>query len=327
MRNWQRFALGGLAGAAIAAVLTAFVSASRPEAAAEPVPEPEPEPKKHPLDGKKILVVGNSYAFYGKMVVNQPSVEFSARKNDRGMLKTLCAKNGAQVSVTNWTFGAHQFFDLFGDSCTVTGRACTGSDHKPALTDRCYDYVVLSACGREFRYDWVPQIQQIMDFFRAENPDVRFVFLVNPAQYGYNPYTAEVRTDVLEKMDTLRDMGIRVADWGRIVCDIIDGTAVVPGSTFSYDKNSFIVNQSDKDGYHPNLLAGYITTLVTYCAMTGEKAVDQPDDFVKAFDPEGFRQKYYANNLYQTNFVEILNSETEMDALRQLVDSYLDTEK
>lgn len=350
MKKWQRFAIAGLAGAVLAAVLAACTSAPKPEPIAEPAPEPTPEPtpepvpepapepvpeptpepeaepEKHPLDGKKILVVGNSFAYYGKMVLVQSSQELSARQNDRGMLKTLCAKNGAQVNVTNWTFGTHQFNDIFG-GCCAAGKNCDGVDHTLGLTDRYYDWVILSGCGREYKYDWVPQVQQIMDFFRAENPDVQFVFLVNPAQYGINPYTTETCTEVLAQMDTLRDMGIRVADWGKIVRDLIDGTVTVPGGTFSYDQNSFIIRQSAKDGYHPNLLAGYLTTLVTYCAMTGEKAADQPDSFLKAFDAKAFRDQYYSYGDAATNFVEILNSKTELAGLRELLDQYNEAAK
>ncbi len=39
-------------------------------------------------------------------------------------------------------------------------------------------------------------------------------------------------------------------------------------ASYAYNKNSFVVS----DGYHSNALAGYITTLTAYCAVTGEKA-------------------------------------------------------
>ena len=63
-----------------------------------------------------------------------------ARSNDKGYFYQICKNNGAEVAVTNWTFGNHTFTDLF-EECSAD-RGCNGVDHSSYLTDRSFDYVV-----------------------------------------------------------------------------------------------------------------------------------------------------------------------------------------
>ena len=89
------------------------------------------------------------------------------------------------------------------------------------------------------------------------------------------------------------------------------------------------LKQYSKLHHHENLLAGYLTTLFTYCAITGESAVGQPYDFCDdssldpLFDLEAFREENYPGGASDTNFVEIFRSQADMDGLQQLVDTYL----
>jgi hypothetical protein len=106
--------------------------------------------------------------------------------------------------------------------------------------------------------------------------------------------------------------------------DISEGNVSVPGATLPYNRSSFVVS---KDDHHENLLAGYITTLMVYCAITGESAVGQPYDFCDnseinpLFDLDAFKEKNYPDA--QTNFEEIFRSEADMLGLQQLADEYL----
>ena len=119
-----------------------------------------------------------------------------------------------------------------------------------------------------------------------------------------------------------------VVDWGALVNDIITGKTTVPGTTQTYDQNSFIISKSESDGFHPNMLTGYITALMTYCAITGESAQGQTFNFGDSdllFGTaaiEAFRSKYYTYRPI-TNFPAILTSETEMTGIQQLIDQYL----
>jgi hypothetical protein len=94
-----------------------------------------------------------------------------------------------------------------------------------------------------------------------------------------------------------------------------------------------VVAKSAKDGYHPNLLSGYITTLMTYCAITGAKAKGKTydfcndaslnDKFAKAewFSFQGFKDKYYMFG--STNFIEIFSSKNDMRGIQGLIDKHL----
>jgi hypothetical protein len=84
------------------------------------------------------------------------------------------------------------------------------------------------------------------------------------------------------------------------------------------------------DGYHPNLLSGYINALMTYCVITGETAVGQPTNLENGLET-GYAEQYklsnYIANFYKnrkTNFDKILASESEMLAIQKLVDRYIE---
>jgi hypothetical protein len=92
-------------------------------------------------------------------------------------------------------------------------------------------------------------------------------------------------------------------------------------------KNSFVISKSAKDGYHPNQLTGYITALMTYCAITGESAVGQPYDFWNdtsldgRFSSDLFISTYYTHG--STNYPDIFASGADMRGLQELIDRYL----
>ena len=127
-------------------------------------------------------------------------------------------------------------------------------------------------------------------------------------------------------VDALKEENVRICNWGGMLHDISQGNTQVPGATLPYLRSSFV---NSLDDHHENLLAGYITTLFVYCAITGESAVGQPygfcDDITlnQLFDLEAFREKNYPGSVGQTNFVEIFRSEADMAGLQQLVDEYL----
>ena len=118
-----------------------------------------------------------------------------------------------------------------------------------------------------------------------------------------------------------------MVDWGALVCDIINGDVKVPGATQEYNFNSFVISKSKEDGFHENMLAGYITALMTYCAITGESAQGQPWSFEDevGFDTaamDKYRAQYYLYNP-ETNFDAVLRSEADMKGIQQLMDQYL----
>ena len=274
------------------------------------------------LQGKKIIFVGNSYTFWGQTVLFKgPSVlDQAKRSNDRGYFYQLCKAKGIDVSVTNWTFGGHDITDMFGGPCNRGDDKCQGEHHEYYLQDRYYDYVCIQPYKEtEYKGDIVEHLKYTMDLFRQANPNVCFLLLV-PQMAPEKGYAW------LQGVAALKDENVRICNWGGMLHDICQGTTQVPGATLPYSRSSFV---NSLDDHHENLLVGYLTTLFTYCAITGESAVGQPYDFCSditlnaLFDLEAFREKNYPGGAAETNFVEIFRSQADMAGLQQLVDTYL----
>ena len=190
------------------------------------------------LEGKKICFVGNSFTWFSRCVIKkeQSIREQALRENDEGYFYQLCKANGVNVSVTNWTWGAHSLKDLFG-GCCAANRGCDGADHLAELKDRYFDYVVIQeGSGAP---DFHNMLELAMRVFREANPDVKFIFMSHSSVHtGKNENYKEVRRS-LKDLDA---QGMMIADWGALVVDIFSGKTTVPGATQTYNKNSFIIN-------------------------------------------------------------------------------------
>ena len=288
------------------------------------------------LDGKSIIFIGNSYTYYGQTVLekSQKYLTQEERVNDTGYFYQLCKANGMDVKVTNWTFGGHGLEHLFGGNCSAN-RGCDGEDHKAYLVDRNYDYVVIQAGSGEISSNSImSDVYTIMDFFREANPNVQFVLLVPYAAYGTIGKTPTLQKKLLNSLKLLANEGVTIVDWGGLVMDILNGDVAVPGSKQVYEKNTFVIKKSETDGYHPNQLSGYITTTMTYCALTGASAMNQPYSFCGNtslrksgmgyfFNFTKFVEKFYTYDGATTNYPEILRSKVDMDGIRTLIDQHL----
>ena len=291
---------------------------------------------EHMLNGKKIIFIGNSYTYYGQTVLEKTQKELTQdiRSNDTGYFYQLCQDNGAEVEVTNWTFGGHSFEHLFGGDCAAN-RGCNSEDHASYLTDKKFDYVVMQA-GSGFACDeaFIEDVEKIMNFFKEVNADTKFVLLVQYSCYGTIGSNLYLMKNELNNLKILAEQGVTIVDWGGLVMNILDGKVQVPNSAVEYTKNTFVIAKSEKDGYHPNLLSGYITTLMTYCAITGESAQGKTYDFcndsslkpvdatsAKFFSFEGFISTYY--KIATTNFPDVFASKADMQGLQGLIDEHL----
>ena len=275
------------------------------------------------LDGKKVIFIGNSHTYYGKTVLEkkQSVLTQAARSNDQGYFYQICKSRGAEVSVTNWTFGNHDFTDLF-ENCTAD-RGCDGVDHLSHLTDRSFDYVIMQQGSSEGTPEqFVNKCNMVMDIFKAANPDVKFVLLVQRRAHEKN-------YSWLSGLKVLDEQGVIIVDWGKLIDDLITGETTVPGATLNYNQNSFIICKSSSDGYHPNMLTGYITSLMTYCAITGEAAEGQDCSFCgdtsinSHFSFSSFIGSYYTYNGATTNFDKVFASESDMAGIQRRIDQYL----
>lgn len=280
----------------------------------------------HILNGKKILMIGNSFTYYGNCVVHKERTDFELekRQNDEGYFYQICKSNGAEVSVVNWTWGGHALRDTFGEKCEYP-KECTGVNHFSYLNDLVYDYVYIQEGTRNLGAKSSVEIcKNLIKLFKDANPNVKFIFPVHVGFYILNGYK-----EILENVSEFEKLGMTIVGWGRLVNDIMKGIVKVPNGKAKYNKNSFIVNQSEKDGFHPNMLSGYITALMTYCAITGESAVGKDFSFCgdteanSAFDFKKYCDRYYTYDGATTNFPEVFASKEDMAGIQQLIDKYI----
>ena len=278
------------------------------------------------LNGKKILMIGNSFTYYGNCVVHKERsvLDLASRQNDEGYFYQIFKSNGAEVSVVNWTWGGHALRDTFAEKCEYP-KECTGVNHFSYLTDLAYDYVYIQEGTRNLGAETSLEIcKNLIKMFKDVNPDVKFIF---PVHVGY--YILDGYEDVFANVPEFEKLGMSVVGWGRLVNDIMTGKVKIPNAKETYNKNSFIVCQSEKDGFHPNMLSGYITALMTYCVITGESAVGKDYSFCMdtslnpAFDVNKYCGKYYTYNGATTNFPDIFKSPEDMKGIQELIDRYI----
>ena len=272
-------------------------------------------PFSESLNGKRVLFIGNSFMHYGKTVLYNTSSTEGGRRNDIGYFYQLCKSQGAEVEVVNWTFSGLSLQNIM-------------DKHIPNFKDYNYDYVLLN-CDRNSSHTiaaYEELLDKYIETFRTANPNVKMYLLVTSGAHNIS-VNETFPMDVLNNLDRIEAMGIRVLDWGKMVADIIRGETQVPGASLSYDKYSFVHNATALDGYHPNQLTGYIVSMFVYCAITGESAIGLPYDFwndstlSSQFDPAA-----YLNFGYQygpTNYQDIFASSSDMRGIQQLVDRYL----
>lgn len=289
------------------------------------------------MNGKRIIFIGNSYTYYGQTVLEKSSKRLTQkeRSGDKGYFYNLCLANGEETEITNWTFGGHSLENIFGGCCCAR-RGCDGEDHKAYLIDPYFDYVIIQpGSSKASSQGFLRDMEAVMSFFKAANPDVKFAVLVPYCAYGTIGSTITLASEFLNALKTVEAQGVTVINWGGLVMDILNGKVKVPGSVLNYTNNTFIIRKSAKDGYHPNQLSGYITTLMTYCALTGESAVDQPYGFCndESLRPNGYSSKffsfnnfvatYYTHNSPTTNYPEVFASKTDMLGIQALIDAHL----
>jgi len=292
--------------------------------ASAPAETTAPEEAKHPLDGKKIIIIGNSHTYVGKTVIDVVKTvrEQKPRENNKGLFYYICQANGIEVSVTNWCFSGHGLRHLFNAPCSIS--YCNNERHEDYLVDRYFDYVVVTpGVGTEAEQNVASDLDYVVKLFRAANPNVKFVLLGNASVYGQNK-TDQPYPGITGYYKTLEDQGFIIADWGGVVNDIITGKCTVPGSTETYNKNSFIIN----DGYHPNTLSGFITSTMLYCAITGEPAVEQTrtlfteNKLWKMILEQTIGSQYDYPDA-DTNHHKVLSNEAELKGIQEVIDRYL----
>lgn len=277
------------------------------------------------LNGKKVIFVGDSNVYWGRCVDPKPRTILTQakRENDRGSFYQICKANGMEPMVTNWTFGRHGLRSIMADECPVNAE-CKGVCHMDYLTEPYFDYVFICPSARGASEKHIKEdIAKVMDFFKKGNPNVKFIIVCCASIYGVNE-EGTYRHGTIDYIKELADSGITVANWGKIVYDILNKKCEVPNAINEYVKSTFVIN----DDKHPNLLAGYIASLSAFCALTGKSAIGQKYDYFydeelkNIFDIPTHIKTYYDDN-YTTNFDKVFASKSDMEGLQMLIDKYI----
>ncbi len=277
------------------------------------------------LNGKKVIFVGDSNVYWGRCVDPKPRTILTQKERecDYGSFYQICKQNGMKPNVTNWTFGRHRLGNIFGGICTVNAE-CKGINHMEYITDPYYDYVFICPSARAGGEKYIKEdISMVMDFFKKANPSVQFIIICCASIYGVND-DGTYRNGTIDYIKHLSESGITVANWGRIVYDILNGNCEVPNAINEFAKSTFVIN----DDKHPNLLAGYIASLTAFCALTGKSAVGQKYDYFyneelrNIFDIPTYIDTYY-DDTYTTNFDKVFESKSDMEGLQLLIDKYI----
>ena len=312
------------------AVTTEAPATEAPEVTTEEITVGKPDDGFNHIDGKTVLFLGNSFVYYGGLVENRGQFDGP----DKGIFYRVCQSFGDEVTVIDRTFGAHSMNDFTEKGCKCSSKherenkpynGCPGmkTDLLKDIDLDKVDYVFISEAGQDNAY----LLRSFTDISsRFPNKDTKFFYL----SHSYT-YTAGA-TGLINSFPAMKEAGIGIVEWGKLVFDVMNGKTAVEGAAMTYSKDSFIVNKLDT--HHPNPLSGYIASLMCYCAITGRSAVGADYSFMKdaragngsddgklALALTEFVDMYY--NPGTTNYPEVFASAADMAGLQKLMDEYL----
>ncbi len=269
------------------------------------------------LDGKKIMVVGNSMVYYGNCVVYGNQGE-----SDEGYLYQLIKQNGENATVIDHTYSGKKIDYIFEKYIS-----------KLSESERDIDYLILSE-GNQHNYDLLGDVQKYLDFFPS---DVEFRYLRQPMMFETD------FPELIEGVEAIRNAGHFVVDWGQLVFDIYGNGLAVPGAVSEFKRSTFMkenlgftngegtTHAAGKEGdrNHLNPLSGYIQAQMIYSSITNRSAI--LNDYQVCYDVgihnyfniDNFAQVHYTDPKNPTNFHEIFRSPQDMLGLQILIDEYL----
>lgn len=272
------------------------------------------------LDGKKIVIVGNSMVYYGNCVLigNQG-------KEDKGYFYQLIASQGEEATVIDYCYPGKKLEYIYENYFAKM--------NKEDFSD--VDYLVLSE-GNQYNDNLLGTVEKYLELFPE---DVEFRFLRQPMMFEPEPFNLPC---LIEGVETLRENGYQVVDWGKLVFDIYSGTKEVPGATLEFKRTSFMKENlgykndvgtvhgagSNGDRNHENPLSGYVTAQMLYTSITNRSAMYTDYQFCydteihPYFNIDNFAKVHYTGP-DKTNFHEIFRSPQDMFGLQQLIDEYL----
>ena len=263
--------------------------------------QPE-DPEYRSFDKKTVMFIGNSFVYYGYCVM-----EGKQGSLDKGYFYQICKANGETVRVYDYVWGGATLAGIYDEHLQ--------SASAKKIIEKT-DVVFMSEAGQN-NGALVNDVVQIMELF----PEKTEFYYLNHA------YTvSSTHTKITDSFDTLQNLGVGIVNWGELAVDVWTGKTPVPGGTLKYDKNSFVVNKLDS--HHQNMLSGYLTAQMSYCAYTLRSAQGQDHSICTnkglngAFDAESYEEKYYKPDT--TNLAKVFASDADMQGFKVLMDRYLD---
>lgn len=270
---------------------------------------------------RKAIFVGNSFIYYGGCVYTgktwkideKNAIDYARRQDDRAYLYQICKQHGVDISVTDATHGGRILADFTeagdGKDYPTAGIDLLGGYELSSYTD-----VFISEAGRNNK-DFIRDIETVMGRFA---PDANFYYLI------HNYTVSQKHNEIYSALPYLRGKGVKIIPWGELIYDLWIGDAEIEKAECIYNKNSFIVKQSERDGFHENPLCGYITAQMCFSAMSGKSAVGTDLSFcAKVIDFEKYISDHYGFEGSTTNFPEILAS-ADMLQIQKHCDKYLE---
>ncbi len=265
------------------------------------------------LDGSRVMFVGNSFTYYGECVSKS-----TTNQVDKGYFYQIAKNFGDNLTVINFTYGGaslwHNASGGLADPCLYTEMKSlhpnyyNNPDGKALDSFYDQDYVILQQSGDNISSTYA-DAKAIMALFP---PETKFCFYVTTHDLSSN------HTYTIKAAEKLRDEGVIYIPLGHMVYNIWTGNEKIAGTSLIYNKNSFIVKKTSSDGYHPNYLTGYLTALMTYCAITKNTANGADCKFVNT------EKTFYTYENATSNFDQILTSEPDMKALQALINKYIE---
>ncbi len=278
--------------------------------------ENTPETPIVSLDGKTIFIVGNSHLYYGNCVIYGDN-----GKKDTGYLYRIIKSFGENANVIDHTYSGKSLNYIYTHHLS---KISTDVLNK-------VDYVVLSEAGNINNSHLLEHCRKIMALFPETT---KFYYSCHAIIYDWD------LDATYNSFDALRQEGIKMIDWGRMIYDIYTGAIQVPGGTMNYNRCSFIkdnvyydknTNTTKGDDKHPNPLTGYISAQAIYTALTNRTALYTDYSFCSdrsvnsLFDFDDFIAKHY-NAGKSTNFDKIFASPRDMAGIQKLIDIYNEKE-
>lgn len=277
------------------------------------------------LDGKTVMIVGNSMVFFGNCVIYGGQGE-----EDYGYFYQLINSNGEKARVIDHTYPGKKLDLIYEDHLV---------NIDPRELEK-VDYLVLSE-GNQFNDDLVGTCEKILALFPEKT---EFRFLRQPNMFEEDPLLN--MPSLIEGVEKLRKAGYEVVDWGKLIRDIFTGEVEVPGATLPFSRTTFMkenrgyINETGTammqggrgDRNHQNPLSGYITAQMLYTSITNRPAVTCDYSFCGDtdihiyFDLAEFERVHY-NGKEKTNFRQVFESEEDMRGLQELMDQYVAKEK